>query len=67
MSNEAIKNQLIGILAEQGDQELAIARSIKEQVIEFVVELTKDDDEEAQTVKRVGFALATLELDDMFD
>lgn len=67
MNHQTLKNQLIGILAEQGDEYLSEARKVKDEFVTFAVDLTNDDDELMETAKRAGFTLAILELEELFD
>lgn len=67
MANEALRHQIMGILIEEGQDILDIAKQAESDILEAVKKITDDEDENIRGAKLLGLSLAAIEFEDMFD
>ena len=66
MSNEAMRYQILGMLAEEGDEYVEIAKATEEHLYSYIKDYISDDDEKIRTTKSLGLSLAAIKFEDFY-
>lgn len=65
MSNEAVRYQILGLLAEQGEAYLKVAQDTEEHLFNYISTYVEDEDAEVRASKLMGMALAMFKLESL--
>ena len=67
MNKDAVRTHIHGMLIEEGQDMLDIAKRTEKEILEFVIKAISDDDKNKKAAKALGLTLASLEFESMFE